>query len=92
MLFLALLAAPAAADAPAVRGQSASAAFDRVAPAKASAAQGLESWTPPALAPVPEPAIWAMMIAGFGFAGSALRRKARPRRIAAKRQANPPAP
>ena len=92
MLFLALLAAPAAADAPAVRGQAASAAFDRVAPAKAPATQGLESWTPPALAPVPEPTIWAMMIAGFGFAGAALRRTARRQRATARRQANPPTP
>lgn len=30
-----------------------------------------------ALAPVPEPATWAMMIAGFGIAGAALRRRAR---------------
>jgi hypothetical protein len=30
------------------------------------------------VAPVPEPASWALMIAGFGLAGSALRRRARP--------------
>lgn len=28
-------------------------------------------------APVPEPAVWAMMIGGFGFAGMALRHRAR---------------
>ena len=29
-------------------------------------------------APVPEPATWAMMIGGFGLAGAAMRRRARP--------------
>lgn len=31
--------------------------------------------SPSALAPVPEPATWAMLVAGFGFAGFALRRR-----------------
>ncbi|MBA2920436.1 MULTISPECIES: PEPxxWA-CTERM sorting domain-containing protein [Sphingomonas] len=31
--------------------------------------------TPPGAAPVPEPATWAMMIAGFGLAGAAARRR-----------------
>jgi len=33
--------------------------------------------TPPVLPPVPEPATWAMMIAGMGFVGASMRRQAR---------------
>jgi hypothetical protein len=43
---------------------------------------GPDSWaavnllrTPPVVSPVPEPATWAMMIAGFGLIGSAIRRR-----------------
>ena len=38
--------------------------------------------TPPAVAPVPEPASWAMMIAGFGLVGTAMRRRSRIQRLA----------
>jgi hypothetical protein len=31
----------------------------------------------PAVAPVPEPASWALMIAGFGLAGAALRQRSK---------------
>ena len=76
------VASAAAAKAPA---QEASAMLDRAAKVHAgSRAEPLtrtagryEPWTPPALSPVPEPAIWAMMIAGLGFTGAALRRTAR---------------
>lgn len=33
------------------------------------------TYTPPANTPVPEPATWALMIAGFGLAGASLRRR-----------------
>lgn len=38
-------------------------------------ARNLSTFTADATAAVPEPATWAMMILGFGFAGSALRRR-----------------
>lgn len=36
---------------------------------------GLTSWSVSGVAAVPEPATWAMMILGFGFVGTALRRR-----------------
>lgn len=51
----------------------------------AALAGGAQAVPPAALAPVPEPMIWSMMIAGFGFAGAALRRSARRRGIYAHR-------
>ena len=36
----------------------------------------LSFWTVPGTTAVPEPATWAMMIAGFGFAGGLMRRRA----------------
>lgn len=47
----------------------------------AAQAAGVQTATLTAFAPVPEPMIWSMMIAGFGFAGSALRRAARRRGV-----------
>lgn len=40
-----------------------------------AAAGGISLPTPPPAAPVPEPARWAMLIAGFGLLGLALRRR-----------------
>lgn len=52
-------------------------------------AGGLDNSTPiyritfsSAVAAVPEPSTWAMMIVGFGLTGTALRRRARPERLA----------
>ncbi|HEY1154389.1 MAG TPA: PEPxxWA-CTERM sorting domain-containing protein, partial [Pseudolabrys sp.] len=42
-------------------------------------AQEVAALVPPGTAPaVPEPATWAMMIAGFGLAGAAIRSRQRP--------------
>jgi hypothetical protein len=77
-------AAPARAPAPG--GQGAAAMFDHVtaqrAPVNSSASRVLGQAR---LAPVPEPAIWAMMLAGIGFAGASLRRKAKRTRISVRR-------
>jgi hypothetical protein len=56
------------------------AGYFRVANAAAGTAPFLQAYydisiTPNATAPVPEVATWAMMIAGFGLAGTALRRR-----------------
>ncbi|SNS78854.1 PEP-CTERM protein-sorting domain-containing protein [Sphingomonas laterariae] len=42
----------------------------------------VNSVTPSAPGPVPEPATWAMMIAGFGLVGGAMRRRERPAALA----------
>lgn len=50
-----------------------------VVPASAQGVSAPDRHQPraPALEPVPEPAIWPMMIAGMGFAGAVLRRAVR---------------
>jgi hypothetical protein len=82
-------AGPTRTRAPASSSHGESAIFDRVAEAQRAgsdfASKRLEPWTPPALAPVPEPAIWSMLIAGIGFAGAALRRTARQSRKPVRR-------
>lgn len=45
-------------------------------------ASPLDPQSPPAASPAPEPASWAMMVAGFGLAGAALRRRRMPQAAA----------
>ncbi|MBC9031017.1 PEPxxWA-CTERM sorting domain-containing protein [Sphingomonas sp. JC676] len=80
-----VIAGAAPAKTPAPRTHGTSEIFDHVAAQRAAGNANASRATGPArLAPVPEPAIWSMMIAGIGFAGAALRRTARrPRTLAA---------
>lgn len=79
-------AAPSKASAPHARGTSE--IFDHVTAQHAAAKPNASPTLGQArLAPVPEPAIWSMMIAGIGFAGAALRRARRWRSAAASPRA-----
>jgi hypothetical protein len=88
MLLLAatpLLAGAAPAKAPTPRTHGTSEIFDHVTAQQAAANPNASRALGQArLAPVPEPAIWSMMIAGIGFAGAALRRTTKRPRSSAR--------
>jgi hypothetical protein len=83
-----VLAGAAPAKAPASHTRGTAEIFDQVTAQYAAANPAASRTSGPArLAPVPEPAIWSMMIAGIGFAGAALRRARRWRPAAASPRA-----